>query len=214
MRHGRRHPGAAQLTQCAMPAAALAGAGQRLCCAAGVAPRVPQLRGGARQVRAPPPLTPQGAASPLMRSPRAPYLRRRRALTARFPASPPRSAITRGADGLIVPHGGKLVDLMVTEPKQRAALFAECQGRKIELSDRNACDVELLTVGCARAPALHRAWRCGCACAWAECAAPEQRLFAAQRLHERGGVRALRRQHAAEGAPLRCALRLCRPRQR
>ena len=50
-----------------------------------------------------------------------------------------------------MPHGGKLVDLLVTEPKQKAALYAECQGRKIELSDRNACDVELLTVGCARA---------------------------------------------------------------
>ena len=55
----------------------------------------------------------------------------------------------RGADGLIVPHGGALVDLMVTDPKQTAALYAECQGRTIELSDRNACDVELLTVGCA-----------------------------------------------------------------
>ena len=85
-----------------------------------------------------------------MRAARAPYLRRRRALTARAPARCARSAITRGADGLIVPHGGKLVDLMVTEPKQKAALYAECQGRKIELSDRNACDVELLTVGCAR----------------------------------------------------------------
>ena len=67
------------------------------------------------------------------------------------PARRARSAITRGADGLIVPHGGKLVDLLVTEPKQKAALYAECQGRTIELSDRNACDVELLTVGCAAA---------------------------------------------------------------
>jgi sulfate adenylyltransferase len=64
---------------------------------------------------------------------------------------PSRSAIARGADGLIVPHGGALVDLMVTDPKRKAELYAECQGRKIELSDRNACDVELLTVGCARA---------------------------------------------------------------
>ncbi len=50
-----------------------------------------------------------------------------------------------------MPHGGVLVDLMVTDPKRKAELYAECQGRKIELSDRNACDVELLTVGCARA---------------------------------------------------------------
>jgi sulfate adenylyltransferase len=65
------------------------------------------------------------------------------------PAAHASSLIARGADGLIVPHGGKLVDLMVTDPKRKAALYAECQGRKIELSDRNACDVELLTVGCA-----------------------------------------------------------------
>jgi len=82
--------------------------------------------------------------------------RRPRLLTARadgprVPTRRSRSAIARGADGLIAPHGGKLVNLLVTEPKQKAALFAECQGRTIELSDRNACDVELLTVGCARA---------------------------------------------------------------
>ena len=58
----------------------------------------------------------------------------------------------RDPTGRIVPHGGKLVDLMVTDPKQRAALFSACEGRRLELSDRNACDVELLTVGRAPAP--------------------------------------------------------------
>ncbi len=47
---------------------------------------------------------------------------------------------------------------MVTDPKQKAELYAACQGRTLELSDRNACDVELLTVGCARVRV--------CACAW------------------------------------------------
>lgn len=46
---------------------------------------------------------------------------------------------------------------MVTDPVEKAALFAACQGRVMELSDRNACDVELLTVGCARALQLQLA---------------------------------------------------------
>eukprot|EP00899_Mesostigma_viride_P018733 jgi/Mesvir1/26861/Mv20606-RA.1 len=49
--------------------------------------------------------------------------------------------------GLKEPHGGRLVDLMVKDPKERAALLAETQGRTLQLSDRNACDVELLVVG-------------------------------------------------------------------
>lgn len=36
---------------------------------------------------------------------------------------------------------------MVSDPAQKTKLLAECEGRKIECSDRNACDVELLTVG-------------------------------------------------------------------
>jgi sulfate adenylyltransferase len=47
--------------------------------------------------------------------------------------------------GLIAPHGGKLIDLMLPEG-EKAAAAASCT-RTIELSDRNACDVELLTVG-------------------------------------------------------------------
>ena len=47
---------------------------------------------------------------------------------------------------LQTPHGGELVDLMAPAG-EHAALKAACT-KSIELSDRNACDVELLTVGC------------------------------------------------------------------
>ena len=47
--------------------------------------------------------------------------------------------------GLIHPHGGKLSDLMLPADK-RAAAKQSCT-KTIELSDRNACDVELLVVG-------------------------------------------------------------------
>ena len=46
---------------------------------------------------------------------------------------------------LQTPHGGELVDLMAPA-SEHAALKAACT-KSIELSDRNACDVELLTVG-------------------------------------------------------------------
>jgi len=46
---------------------------------------------------------------------------------------------------LISPHGGSLVDLMVPE-EQRDAVRARVD-RRVECSDRNACDVELLVVG-------------------------------------------------------------------
>ena len=47
--------------------------------------------------------------------------------------------------GVIAPYGGTLVDLMVAEA-DRAAVKATAT-KKIECSDRNACDVELLCVG-------------------------------------------------------------------
>lgn len=47
--------------------------------------------------------------------------------------------------GLIAPHGGKLINLMLSEDKKQAAIDS-CT-KSIELSDRNACDVELLIVG-------------------------------------------------------------------
>lgn len=48
--------------------------------------------------------------------------------------------------GLIEPHGGTLSDLMVDATAAKK-LIAECEGRVIQCSDRNACDVELLCVG-------------------------------------------------------------------
>jgi len=47
--------------------------------------------------------------------------------------------------GLIAPHGGSLVDLMVPA-EEREAVRAGVD-RTVECSDRNACDVELLVVG-------------------------------------------------------------------
>ena len=47
--------------------------------------------------------------------------------------------------GVIAPYGGTLVDLMVAEA-DRAAVKATAT-KTIECSDRNACDVELLSVG-------------------------------------------------------------------
>ncbi len=47
--------------------------------------------------------------------------------------------------GLIAPHGGTLVDLMVPAA-DREAVKARAT-RRLECSDRNACDVELLVVG-------------------------------------------------------------------
>lgn len=55
------------------------------------------------------------------------------------------AAATTELAGLIAPHGGKLIDLMVPEG-QKAAVKSSAT-KTIELSDRNACDVELLTVG-------------------------------------------------------------------
>lgn len=46
---------------------------------------------------------------------------------------------------LQAPHGGKLSDLFVPED-QKAAVISGAD-KTIELSDRNACDVELLIVG-------------------------------------------------------------------
>jgi sulfate adenylyltransferase len=57
----------------------------------------------------------------------------------------PAAAAATTKDGLQAPHGGKLVNLMAPKDKV-AALKASCT-KTLELSDRNACDVELLCVG-------------------------------------------------------------------
>jgi len=56
--------------------------------------------------------------------------------------------IPRGPDGLAKPHGAAsaLVDLLVRDPAERRALLAACTATH-ELSERGACDVELLAVG-------------------------------------------------------------------
>ncbi|KAL6761401.1 ATP sulfurylase [Haematococcus lacustris] len=48
-------------------------------------------------------------------------------------------------EGLIAPHGGKLVNLQLPESEWAAA--AQKATKTVEASDRNACDVELLSVG-------------------------------------------------------------------
>jgi sulfate adenylyltransferase len=50
------------------------------------------------------------------------------------------------AETLIAPHGGFLVDLMVKEEAAKKALVDSCQHVHV-CSERNACDVELLSVG-------------------------------------------------------------------
>ncbi len=55
------------------------------------------------------------------------------------------SALSANSSGLITPHGGALVDLLLAADQRQAAL--EGCARRIECSDRNACDVELLVVG-------------------------------------------------------------------
>eukprot|EP00958_Prasinococcus_capsulatus_P022466 scaffold3166_cov399-Prasinococcus_capsulatus_cf.AAC.12 len=46
----------------------------------------------------------------------------------------------------VAPHGGELVDLMV-DAAEKDRILGLCEGREIEISDRNACDLELLMVG-------------------------------------------------------------------
>lgn len=63
-----------------------------------------------------------------------------------FSAQPQAAVDSQPEPGLIEPHGGELVDLMVQDAEQRQELIASCK-HKQECTDRNACDVELLTVG-------------------------------------------------------------------
>lgn len=57
-----------------------------------------------------------------------------------------RRATATVAEGqLQTPHGGKLVDLMA--PAEQHADLKASASKTLQLSDRNACDVELLVVG-------------------------------------------------------------------
>lgn len=51
----------------------------------------------------------------------------------------------RDATGHIKPHGGSLINLLA--PKEQHAELIASATHKQECSERNACDVELLTVG-------------------------------------------------------------------
>jgi sulfate adenylyltransferase len=55
---------------------------------------------------------------------------------------------TRDSDHRIAPHGGRLVNLFLSDSDaaRRRALAASC-AHAHECSERNACDVELLAVG-------------------------------------------------------------------
>ena len=48
-------------------------------------------------------------------------------------------------DGLQVPHGGKLINLQT--PKDQWDAVIKSATKTVEASDRNACDIELLSVG-------------------------------------------------------------------
>lgn len=55
------------------------------------------------------------------------------------------SAVALTSEGLQVPHGGKLVSLMAEDGEKEALISSTNQ--VLDLSHRNACDVELLIVG-------------------------------------------------------------------
>ena len=61
-------------------------------------------------------------------------------------AGPSRGLAASAAAAAPEPHGGKLVDRMVGAAEKEAVL-AKAAGKTIELSDRNACDLELISVG-------------------------------------------------------------------
>ena len=54
-------------------------------------------------------------------------------------------SVASNRTALIPPHGGSLVNLMLGHEEQEAAKASA--HRRLECSDRNACDVELLVVG-------------------------------------------------------------------
>lgn len=63
-------------------------------------------------------------------------------------------------EALQTPHGGKLVDLMVSNVD---AAIQSCT-KTVECNDRQACDVELLSVGCASTLWVQTpSW---CSCSW------------------------------------------------
>ena len=69
--------------------------------------------------------------------------------------------VSRGADGKILPHGSSgLVDLMLQGQAAEEAR-SRCQ-HQVELTERQACDVELLTVRCAHGMRAEHCKRAHC----------------------------------------------------
>ena len=68
-------------------------------------------------------------------------------------AAPARQSLTRAqlaffsSGSLTPPHGGKLVDRMVKDEKEKADQVRSCEGLTLELSERQVCDVELIVTG-------------------------------------------------------------------
>eukprot|EP01059_Diplonema_ambulator_P030795 TRINITY_DN5418_c0_g1_i1.p1 TRINITY_DN5418_c0_g1~~TRINITY_DN5418_c0_g1_i1.p1 ORF type:complete len:399 (+),score=189.13 TRINITY_DN5418_c0_g1_i1:59-1255(+) len=53
----------------------------------------------------------------------------------------------RGARFLNTPHGGTLVNQMVTDEAEKLDLIKQCDGRVVELNERQSCDTELIVNG-------------------------------------------------------------------
>lgn len=84
--------------------------------------------------------TPLQSNSDTDQPPKLSALRPRSTMASAAPA-----ASTHRVDGLQEPHGGKLVNLQA--PKDQWDAIVKSATKTLEASDRNACDVELLSVG-------------------------------------------------------------------
>eukprot|EP01060_Flectonema_neradi_P029784 TRINITY_DN419_c2_g1_i1.p1 TRINITY_DN419_c2_g1~~TRINITY_DN419_c2_g1_i1.p1 ORF type:complete len:400 (+),score=107.99 TRINITY_DN419_c2_g1_i1:66-1265(+) len=58
-----------------------------------------------------------------------------------------RSAIRGQVRFLNTPHGGSLINTMVTDEAQKADLIARCNGVTFELNERQSCDTQLIATG-------------------------------------------------------------------
>lgn len=74
------------------------------------------------------------------------------------------TAVANTVEGLQAPHGGKLIDLQT--PKAEWDAVIKSATKTFEASDRNACDIELLSVGWVRHRSIIHAQftPLGCSC--------------------------------------------------
>lgn len=116
-------------------------------------PNVRVVSAQKQQVRAAPVARPtaakrtvsSAAAAPIQQQASKGAASRRAVVVCASAAAPAATKMARTPQGLQMPHGGKLVDLMV--PAAQQAAVKQSATKVLEASDRNACDVELLTVG-------------------------------------------------------------------